>query len=235
MMHRNLDRRVEALVEIRDPDVRTELQRAARPCHRPGDFGLAAAAGRQLAPRATDEPGGEPLRDYQLTLLRTTAAPRRRSSAPSHTVSGRPRLVTVEDRGEVPRPPAVRASRAGRRAHRRGSTIDPRQQQLRAVYWDTSDLRLAREGVTLRHRSGEGPGKDGWHLKLPIREGRVPDASIGAAATSCTRRVTRAIPDELRDLVTPWVRTAVLGRSPPWSPSARPRAARRPGRRRSSS
>src|SRR5256885_607464 len=27
--------------------------------------------------------------------------------------------------------------------------------ELVAVYWDTSDLRLAREGITLRHRTGE--------------------------------------------------------------------------------
>jgi len=37
--------------------------------------------------------------------------------------------------------------------------------RLEAVYFDTSDLRLLRAGVTLRRRSG---GSDeGWHLKLP--------------------------------------------------------------------
>ena len=37
---------------------------------------------------------------------------------------------------------------------------------LDATYYDTDDLRLAREGITLRRRSG---GSDeGWHLKLPI-------------------------------------------------------------------
>jgi CHAD domain-containing protein len=91
------------------------------------------------------------------------------------------------------------------------SVDEPREQQLRAVYWDTSDLRLAREGVTLRHRFGEGPGKDGWHLKLPIREGRVPDASIGARDELHAKGISDAIPDELRDLITPWTRTAVLG------------------------
>jgi CHAD domain-containing protein len=85
------------------------------------------------------------------------------------------------------------------------------EQQLRAVYWDTSDLRLAREGITLRHRSGEGTGKDGWHLKLPVREGRIPDASIAARDELHAKGDTTVIPDELRDLVTPWVRTAVLG------------------------
>jgi CHAD domain-containing protein len=91
------------------------------------------------------------------------------------------------------------------------SVDQPREQQLRAVYWDTSDLRLAREGVTLRHRFGEGPGKDGWHLKLPIREGRVPDASIGARDELHATGISDTIPDDLRDLITPWVRTAVLG------------------------
>jgi CHAD domain-containing protein len=91
------------------------------------------------------------------------------------------------------------------------SVDEPREQQLRAVYWDTSDLRLAREGVTLRHRFGEGPGKDGWHLKLPIREGRVPDASIGARDELHANGTSDTIPERLRDLITPWVRTAVLG------------------------
>jgi CHAD domain-containing protein len=41
-------------------------------------------------------------------------------------------------------------------------------QQLEAVYFDTSDLRLANAGITLRRRTG---GSDpGWHLKLPAGE-----------------------------------------------------------------
>jgi CHAD domain-containing protein len=91
------------------------------------------------------------------------------------------------------------------------SVDEAREQQLRAVYWDTSDLRLAREGVTLRHRFGEGPGKDGWHLKLPIREGRVPDASIGARDELHASGISDTIPDDLRDLITAWTRTSVLG------------------------
>lgn len=83
--------------------------------------------------------------------------------------------------------------------------------QLTAVYWDSSDLRLAREGITLRHRAGEGPGKDGWHLKLPIREGRVPDASIGRRDELHEDGANDTIPDLLRDLVLPWTRTAVIG------------------------
>src|ERR1039458_9190379 len=53
----------------------------------------------------------------------------------------------------------------------------PEEQLLEAEYYDTSDLRLIRHGVTLRRRRG---GSDaGWHLKLPAggstrREIRVP-------------------------------------------------------------
>jgi polyphosphate kinase len=72
-MHRNLDRRVEAIVQIRDPDVRQGLQRL-----------LALATDRATSAwdlhsdgtwqRRTHNDDGEPLRDYQETLLRATAA-----------------------------------------------------------------------------------------------------------------------------------------------------------------
>ncbi|MDQ4093776.1 MAG: CYTH and CHAD domain-containing protein [Actinomycetota bacterium] len=41
----------------------------------------------------------------------------------------------------------------------------PDEQDLKAVYFDTADLRLVRAGVTLRRR--EGGSDAGWHLKLP--------------------------------------------------------------------
>ncbi|POM25931.1 CHAD domain protein [Actinomadura rubteroloni] len=42
---------------------------------------------------------------------------------------------------------------------------EPVRESLRAVYYDTPDLRLAAGGITLRRRTG---GHDaGWHLKLP--------------------------------------------------------------------
>ncbi|MGH8775000.1 MAG: CHAD domain-containing protein [Jiangellaceae bacterium] len=37
--------------------------------------------------------------------------------------------------------------------------------KLESAYYDTNDLRLAREGITLRRRTGERD--DGWHLKVP--------------------------------------------------------------------
>jgi len=67
------------------------------------------------------------------------------------------------------------------------------EQQLDAVYFDTSDLRLARAGITLRRR--EGGSDAGWHLKLPVGvdsrdELRVP---LG--------RARRTPPAELTSLV----------------------------------
>lgn len=90
------------------------------------------------------------------------------------------------------------------------SVDEPRQLELRAIYWDTADLRLAREGVTLRHRSGEGD-KDGWHLKLPVAEAGVPDASTGVRDELHASGDDTDVPAELRGLVTAYVRTAVLG------------------------
>lgn len=91
------------------------------------------------------------------------------------------------------------------------ATVDePTSLELRAVYYDTSDLRLAREGVTLRYRSGEG-SKDGWHLKLPVAEAGVPDASTGVRDEVHAGGDPEHVPDELRDLVTAYARTAVLG------------------------
>src|SRR3982074_1795458 len=42
----------------------------------------------------------------------------------------------------------------------------PEAVRLETVYYDTPDLRLARWGVSLRHRAGEG-----WTLKLPPKPG----------------------------------------------------------------
>lgn len=69
---------------------------------------------------------------------------------------------------------------------------------LRADYFDTADLRLARNRITLRRRTGGGD--DGWHLKLPHAdeatrdEMRLPLASEGhppAALAQLVLGVTR--------------------------------------------
>jgi inorganic triphosphatase YgiF len=80
--------------------------------------------------------------------------------------------------------------------------------RLRATYFDTDDLRLARDGITLRRREG-GPD-EGWHLKLPVTgAGRGTREELHlplAAAASDAGRV----PAELADLVTAYVRNAEL-------------------------
>ncbi|MBD0292985.1 MAG: CYTH and CHAD domain-containing protein [Jiangellaceae bacterium] len=69
-------------------------------------------------------------------------------------------------------------------------------------YYDTPDLRLAREGITLRRRTG---GHDaGWHLKL-----RVPDESPGVRdelRVPLTDGADGTPPTELLDVVRPITR-----------------------------
>lgn len=75
---------------------------------------------------------------------------------------------------------------------------------LDATYFDTNDLRLVRDGISLRRRTGDG--EPTWTLKLPAgpstvalhrREFDVVDDSL-------------EIPEELESLVTGWVRTAPI-------------------------
>jgi CHAD domain-containing protein len=41
------------------------------------------------------------------------------------------------------------------------------ERTLTATYWDTSDLRLTRSGLSLRHRSADDGSELGWTVKLP--------------------------------------------------------------------
>ncbi|MFF3750257.1 CHAD domain-containing protein [Streptomyces sp. NPDC002018] len=71
--------------------------------------------------------------------------------------------------------------------------------ELDAVYYDTPDLRLAADSLTLRRRTG---GEDaGWHLKLPVSRG-VRD-EIRAPLTD-------TVPEELTTLLRSRVRDAEL-------------------------
>src|SRR5271166_1273338 len=77
----------------------------------------------------------------------------------------------------------------------------PEMEQLEAEYYDTSDLRLIRAGITLRRRRG---GHDeGWHLKLPAgadtrREIQLPlggeDSGVPAEFAELVRVHTRSEP-----------------------------------------
>jgi inorganic triphosphatase YgiF len=88
---------------------------------------------------------------------------------------------------------------------------EPTRLDLRAIYWDTADLRLAREGITLRHRSGEGGSKDNWHLKLPAADAAIPDSETGVRDELHAAGDPSDPPDVLRDLITAYVRTSTLG------------------------
>jgi CHAD domain-containing protein len=73
---------------------------------------------------------------------------------------------------------------------------------LRATYYDTEDRRLARAGVSLRHRRGEAPAK-AWTLKLP-------SDTIGTRHEISRPGDPADIPEELRRLVTVYARGVAL-------------------------
>ncbi|MFJ8232272.1 CHAD domain-containing protein [Streptomyces sp. NPDC094448] len=67
--------------------------------------------------------------------------------------------------------------------------VDQGTTELDAVYYDTSDLRLAAASITLRRRTG---GDDaGWHLKLPVAPG-VRD-EIRAPLSGAVPRTLKAL------------------------------------------
>lgn len=78
--------------------------------------------------------------------------------------------------------------------------LGTQQHNLSAIYYDTKDLRLTREKITLRRRTGGAD--DGWHVKLPAGAGRrelrlpIEDAS--------------RVPDELIEQVRAIVRNEPL-------------------------
>jgi CHAD domain-containing protein len=77
-------------------------------------------------------------------------------------------------------------------------TKEADEEQLDADYFDTSDLRLIRNGITLRRREG---GHDaGWHLKLPAGSHSRREISLPLRAGR------RQVPEELARLVRVYAR-----------------------------
>lgn len=78
---------------------------------------------------------------------------------------------------------------------------EPSTARLSSTYFDTADLRLAREGITLRERVGDD---EGWHLKVPAgTDGRHEiRAELGGSAP----------PPALLDLVTAYTRAEPVRR-----------------------
>jgi CHAD domain-containing protein len=90
------------------------------------------------------------------------------------------------------------------------ATVSPPEQLLVATYYDTSDLRLLRAGLTLRRRTG---GEDaGWHLKLPV-SGQTREEvrlTLDAKPTPDEGPTPDEVPRELADLVRARSRAAEL-------------------------
>jgi inorganic triphosphatase YgiF len=80
---------------------------------------------------------------------------------------------------------------------------EPQERRLEAVYYDTPNLRLLAEGVTLRRRTG---GEDaGWHLKLPVGADHREEVRLPLT------RARAHPPDELACLVRAFARGIPMG------------------------
>ncbi|WP_165368031.1 CYTH domain-containing protein [Phytoactinopolyspora endophytica] len=87
-----------------------------------------------------------------------------------------------------------------------GSVDDLGSVELESAYFDTDDLRLTREGVTLRRRTGDD---EGWHLKLPA-DLSTPDVRDEVRLPLTTGE--DAAPDELAQIVRVIVRGSAVTR-----------------------
>jgi CHAD domain-containing protein len=101
-----------------------------------------------------------------------------------------------------------------------GGRVSPRPPiTMRATYFDTADLRLARAGVSLRYRSSRRPAShpeaDGsalpWTVKLPTgTPGSRHEVERPATGASGPRSSAAAIPADLLSLVTVYSRGSAL-------------------------
>lgn len=76
---------------------------------------------------------------------------------------------------------------------------------LVAIYHDTADLRLARAGISLRHREGDGTG---WTLKLPS-DVPGPEGAVSRTETTFAGGPDE-VPAEVLDRLVAWRRNALL-------------------------
>src|SRR3954454_12416639 len=83
---------------------------------------------------------------------------------------------------------------------------EPETHALSATYWDTPDLRLVRNKITLRRRTGGAD--EGWHLKLPAGG---PAGGRGRDEVQRPLGRRRSVPPELVGLVLARSRGAALG------------------------
>lgn len=96
-----------------------------------------------------------------------------------------PRTVEIEHKYDVPEGFGLPDLGAG----------PPREYILRAVYYDTGELRLAAHRVTLRRR--EGGTDEGWHLKLP---------TAGESRAELHAPLADEVPPQIRALVAAFTR-----------------------------
>ena len=81
----------------------------------------------------------------------------------------------------------------------------PEAVRMETVYFDTADLRLARWGVSLRHRAGEG-----WTLKLPAVDTGRPQGDLLQRDEITFQGSSKKPPQEAVDVVRAYVRKADL-------------------------
>jgi inorganic triphosphatase YgiF len=77
------------------------------------------------------------------------------------------------------------------------SVTEPETFHMNATYFDTDDLRLAANKVTLRRRTGGED--DAWHLKLPVRPGTRRERHLPLGTD--TGAGTGTVPEEMQDMV----------------------------------
>jgi CHAD domain-containing protein len=81
-------------------------------------------------------------------------------------------------------------------------SVETSEHRLEATYFDTTNLRLAAAGITVRRRTGGAD--DGWHLKLPA-DGARHEITVGLGRGKAT------VPKRLRETVRVFLGSEALG------------------------